>query len=598
MSDIRTISASDLRAKDQNKVVGYAAKFNSLSENLGNFKEKIAPGAFDGVLDNADVRLLVDHDPSKILARTTAGTLRLSVDRIGLKIEATLPDTQVARDLKESIKRGDVNQMSFAFQIGKKSWEGKGDNQVRIIEKIDRLFDVSIVTFPAYPDTSVSLRNRNNRSYKLNSKQNKLASLWSEVSEICGEAEHAGRDLNKTERSLAHRICDELDAMVDCKTGGEVSERMERLDELLRRSDSEPVRPYTADHTREHSNGGPFKTMGEQMQSIMRAGIPGQSTDPRLFEIRGATGLNESVPSDGGFLVQGQFSTDLLNRTFEQGDILSRCNQIPLTGNSIKLPYVDEQSRADGSRMGGIRGYWQNEADAMTASKPKFGTCELNLKKVTALVYCTEELLQDAAALEAWLLRNVPKELRFKAQDAVIRGTGAGQPLGILNAGCVVEVAKESGQAGSTVIAENIEKMYSRLPGENKKNAIWMVHSTVWPQLFQLSHAVGTGGVPVFVPPSGVSGAPFGTLLGRPILEIEQCEAVGTKGDILFCDLGEYLLASKPIRSESSIHVRFIHDEQVFRFVWRLDGQPGWATSVSPYKGSDSISPFIALASR
>lgn len=131
---------------------GYAAVFGVLSEDLGGFRERIAPGAFAEVLSD-DVRLLVDHDPPP-LARTKAGTLRLREDDRGLYFEADLPDTTKARDLRESVARGDVDGASFRFVIGEESWAG----DVRTIVKVAELRDVTVATYPAYPAASIELR--------------------------------------------------------------------------------------------------------------------------------------------------------------------------------------------------------------------------------------------------------------------------------------------------------------------------------------------------------------------------------------------------------------------------------------------------------
>jgi len=139
------------------RLVGYAAVFGELSDNLGDFREKIAPGAFAKSL-GGDVRALFNHDPNLILGRTKAKTLSLREDQRGLLVEITPPDTQVARDLAESIRRGDVDQMSFGFRTKKDDWEedAKGDI-IRTLIEVD-IFDVSPVTFPAYPTTEIAVR--------------------------------------------------------------------------------------------------------------------------------------------------------------------------------------------------------------------------------------------------------------------------------------------------------------------------------------------------------------------------------------------------------------------------------------------------------
>jgi len=138
--------------------VGYGAVFDSLSENLGGFREIIAPGAFDDVLGD-DVRALINHDSNLILGRTTSKTLRLSVDAVGLRYEVDLPNTTYANDLAVVMERGDVNQSSFGFRVDKDSWDEDADGRIiRTIEKVSRLHDVSPVTFPAYPEATVAKR--------------------------------------------------------------------------------------------------------------------------------------------------------------------------------------------------------------------------------------------------------------------------------------------------------------------------------------------------------------------------------------------------------------------------------------------------------
>ena len=139
-------------------ICGYAAKFDTLSENLGGFREQIRPGAFDTVLTN-DVRALFNHEPNLILGRTTAGTLTLSADSTGLSYRITPPDTQYARDLMKSMQRGDVSQSSFAFTVDNDSWDEDDDGRlVRTINSVKRLYDISPVTYPAYPDTDAAVR--------------------------------------------------------------------------------------------------------------------------------------------------------------------------------------------------------------------------------------------------------------------------------------------------------------------------------------------------------------------------------------------------------------------------------------------------------
>ena len=144
--------------EDGHLVVGYGAVFNSESNNLGGFTEFISRDAFEG-REEDDVRFLLNHDPNFIMGRTTSGTLKLRVDEKGLRYEVAIPDTTAGRDLLISLKRGDITQSSFAFTVEKDSWsQSETGAAVRTIEKVSRLFDVSAVTYPAYPNASVGLR--------------------------------------------------------------------------------------------------------------------------------------------------------------------------------------------------------------------------------------------------------------------------------------------------------------------------------------------------------------------------------------------------------------------------------------------------------
>jgi hypothetical protein len=160
--EVRTIDVQDLELRmdgDNPTVVGYGAVFNSMSNDLGGFREYIAPEAFEGRLED-DVRFLVNHDANLVLARTTNNTLRLSVDEKGLRYEADMPNTSTARDLMELLKNGTISQSSFAFTVEDDSWEIKDGMNIRTINKVSRLYDVSSVTYPAYnaASSSVALR--------------------------------------------------------------------------------------------------------------------------------------------------------------------------------------------------------------------------------------------------------------------------------------------------------------------------------------------------------------------------------------------------------------------------------------------------------
>ena len=348
----------------------------------------------------------------------------------------------------------------------------------------------------------------------------------------------------------------------------------------------------------------PFKSFGEQLAAVAaftrdptsrHPGIPG------LHQIQAASGASEGISTDGGYLVQTDFTAELLRLVHDTGVLSQRCDRKPIgaNANGLKINAVDETSRVDGSRWGGVQAYWTAEAASLTASKPKYRQMELSLNKLTGLYYATDELLMDTVALGAFIQDAFAEEFGFKIDDAIIRGGGGGMPLGILAHAGTLDVAKETGQEANTVVAENIENMWTRAWARGLMNSEWFINQDVWPQLFQLSHVIGTGGVPMFVLPGGMVNAPFGSLMGRPVTPIEQCDTLGTSGDIILADFSQYLIIEKGgIEAASSIHVQFLTDETTFRFILRTDGQPKRNSVLTPYKGTNTQSSFLTLATR
>ena len=341
----------------------------------------------------------------------------------------------------------------------------------------------------------------------------------------------------------------------------------------------------------------PWSSLGEQLMAVKNAAIShGRAMDERLRS-KAIVGISENVPADGGFLVQTDFAQTLLEKTFATSDILNRVFRMPISANSngVKIPAVSDSSRADGSRFGGIRAYWMSEGGTKTPSYPSFKQIALELKKLIGYTTCTDELLEDASALESWIGRAFAAEFDFKIVDAIINGTGAGQPLGVLASPCLVSVAAETGQGNTTIVAENIIKMWARRFGTNY---VWLINQDIEPQLYTMALAVGTGGIPVYMPAGGLSGLPYGTLFGKPVISCEQCQTLGTIGDIILADFSQYILIDKGgMKSASSIHVNFASDQSAFRFVFRCDGQPMWDAYLTPKNGTNYQSPFVALAS-
>lgn len=432
-----------------------------------------------------------------------------------------------------------------------------------------------------------------------------MKALYDQIEEIKSAAAKNNRELDVGDYEKIDDLLDQIEAL---HKRIQTLEREERLRGLTPGSEIDPPNAGSED------DGENFRSFGEFLQAVALAGSPrgtsiggkrGGYVDQRLLfegppEAR-ATGLSEGVPSDGGFLVGQDFASALITKTYESGLLANRCRKIPISPNSngLKMNGIDETSRAAGSRWGGIRAYWKGEAAAKTASKPKFRRIELELEKLIGLCYSTDELLQDSTALEAVIMEGFSEEFAFQLDDAIFRGTGAGQPQGFMPSNCLVSVAKETGQAATTIVYENVVKMYARLWARSMMRSVWLCNQDTIPQLFTMTLNVGTGGAPVFLPANGAAGRPYSTIFGRDILFIEQADTLGQKGDIVLADPSQYLLIDKGgIQAASSIHVQFIYDETCFRFVYRVDGEPLWNAALTPYKGTNTVSPFVTLNAR
>ena len=355
------------------------------------------------------------------------------------------------------------------------------------------------------------------------------------------------------------------------------------------------------------SHPGAGDGLGHFLQAVaferMPSGIVPQAgfRDPRLYAT--ISGGSTSVPSDGGHVVGLQMNTALLDQAMDEAILAPRCFPIPVGENfdGVELPGVDETSRADGSRWGGVRVYRAAEADSVTKAKPVINNREIRLEDLKGLAYMTLRQIRDAPAMQALYTKSFASEFSFKVDDEIIRGSGSGEILGLAPSGAAgaatVSQAKQTGQAADTVVAENFSKMYARMPVRNRRNAVWLVNAELGPMLDKLQIAAGTGATT----PSWIRYGEDGVMRikGKPVIELEQCSAPGDVGDVFFVDLGAFLLVTKGgIEAASSMHVRFIFDEMTFKWTQRISGQPAWRTTKTVFKGANAISPYVTLAAR
>ncbi len=341
-----------------------------------------------------------------------------------------------------------------------------------------------------------------------------------------------------------------------------------------------------------------FRSPGEYFSAVVKASRSGGTIDPRLIANAPTTYGSEGVGVDGGFAVPPDFRATIVEKVMGIDSLLARTDQQTSASNSITFP-ADETTPWQSS--GGILCSWESEGGLKAQSKPSLTEKTVKLNKLVSLVPMTDELLEDAGAMANYVNRKAPSKMTYAINNAIINGTGVGQPLGILNSAGTISVAAESGQAPDTVRFENIVNMWGRLTPQARSNAIWLLNPDVETQLMQMQFP-GTGtAVPAYLPPGGLSASPYGTLLGRPVIPNESNPALGDVGDIILGDLNSYLTVIKGggVRQDVSIHLYFDYDITAFRFVFRIGGQPWWNLPITAAQaGAATRGFFVTLAAR
>lgn len=398
-----------------------------------------------------------------------------------------------------------------------------------------------------------------------------------------------------TQEDLNKLIADEVAKLapsVDMEAVGKVID--DKLKEQLKPLEKKLI------VTQEDKEENSWSCLAEYAHAVAVAGKTHNSNvDKRLTK---ATDLSEGESEYGGYLVPVEYRKELLKVAVEKSNIMSRCVKVPMGTNAIQFPYLSGFDRSGGLIHGGVEFVWLDEAAQKTQKDIKFGKVELRLKKCAAFVRSSDEILEDSWISMEPLLRNAFTDaLAWKLDYEFLNGDGAGKPMGILNANCLVSVAIETGQAADTILFENIIKMYARL--WRKSSGIWFANHDTFKQLAVMTLPVGTAGVPVYLPAGGASGKPYDTLMGLPIIWTEHCKTLGDKGDIYLTDWSQYLVGQKSgagagLKFDTSIHLRFDYDQTVFRFVYRIDGQPWWPSALTPRHSSDTLSPFVTLDER
>ncbi len=309
--------------------------------------------------------------------------------------------------------------------------------------------------------------------------------------------------------------------------------------------------------------------------------------------------MSSTDPGSGGFLIPEEFRSDLLRVALETAIVRPRARVIPMASLRTSWPAIDATTNS-GSVYGGIVGYWTEEAAALIQSQPSFMRIVLEAKKLTAYTEVPNELIQDSSpSVDALVNELFPEAIAWFEDLAFLRGTGVGEPLGVLNSSnnALLSVPAQGGQPSATILWENIIDMYSRMLPASLTNAVWLASPNTFPQLATMALSVGTGGSAIWLN-NGVEGPPV-TILGRPVIFTEKAGTLGAAADLSFVDFNQYLLGDRMAMSaEVSPHYKFGNDVTAYRFIERVDGRPWMQSAITPSNGGPTLSPYVQLAAR
>lgn len=434
---------------------------------------------------------------------------------------------------------------------------------------------------------------------------------------IQAKADEEGRDLTPEELAQIDTHLAETEKL------NKEYERRDRLERKL--SEYEPaarpgerlIKPSSADDgpdrkifavARDHEEEarGGFKNLGDLCMAVAVSAKTGAPLDPRLRALQmhaAATGMSGAFGADGGFLLPGAVGAGIWDGLGTQVDaLLPRTDVQQVDGAWLEFNALDDTTHAGGAIAGGLVAYWRDSegASKFTGSKPAFRKVRVEPRQLYAVVYCTDTMLESVGSLNTFLNSKVPQAINFAYNEAIINGTGAGQPKGFRKSAAILSVAKETSQAAATFLPMNAIKMWARLHPNARANAVWLMNPDVEPQIWAnyliIKNAAGSENVAA--PSVNIFNPSNMTILGRPVIATEHCAALGTQGDIILCDLKGYLAGVRGgMQAAVSVHARFEYGETVFRWTTMLDGQTWLASAFTPKNGA-TLSQFVQLDTR
>lgn len=341
-----------------------------------------------------------------------------------------------------------------------------------------------------------------------------------------------------------------------------------------------------------HGENQGFASAGEWMETIA-SGL----NDNRLMAAN-----RVGIDSEGGYLAPQQFVNGFFDAAVEKSVLVSRVQVFRMVSDTLHLNSFHGNDHST-SLFGGFEGGWEAELSSLSPQSAKFRRLTFQAKKLVILQNTSNELMQDGSDFDRLLTEALAQAMAYKLDEAIISGTGAGRPLGILNAASTIEVSAVVSQTTDTIWWKNVIDMMARLAPGCWNNAVWLTHPSCIGQLFRLdahadygsgSELVGDTIQPTFKESNGTF-----TLLARPVLVTEKCEKLGDKGDLILVDPTQYGLGMRQeLIIERSMHAGFSTDSTYYRAKIRVDGQPLWSSALTPRNDSTTLSWACVLAAR
>ena len=424
--------------------------------------------------------------------------------------------------------------------------------------------------------------------------------LFAEAKSILNDPEASAEDRGKVEGMIEDAKALKREAASLTEIENEAEAHLKQVAEDAKKG-ADKAKPVREDRSE-------FKDWGEFLYSAWRANHKDGSfraVDPRLqwFKDEGKPGaaeskvpMVESVGASGGFLVPVEFIPNLLSVLGEGGLVRPRATVIPMRRRQISMPVLDQTGTTAGKPhwFGGMRFYWHEEAVVKTTTEAEFRKILLTAYKLIGYTYASDELLDDSAiSLAAFLSGPLGfvGGVQWMEDYAFINGTGAGQPLGVINAGGTITVPRVA--AAAVGIVDLLNMLESFLPSAS---GVWFYTQSGLRELMEISGPAGNASY-VFMP-SAREGTPA-TLFGMPAIATEKVPLLGTAGDFILADWRYYLIGDRQATTvESTQYDRWKYDETSWRVTHRVDGQPWLSTPLTYQDGTTQVSPFVILGDK